>query len=82
MDELVWPPGSLATPPATSGASHQSSPSKAGFHELKSIVSTSDEKSEDIASDNDNDSSDDESDRSTRTSYNLSVLIGDAHSLI
>ena len=85
VDELVWPPWSESTQRTTTIAPHQSSSAKvaAGFHELKSMASTSELKeAADTASEKDDELGDNESENSKRSSFDLSVLIGDAHSLI
>ena len=82
---MRWPPGStrqatqasLCQPAASATAS-----SKAGFYELKSVSPSSGKKDDGTDSEDDAVPSENESRYHERNSFDLSVLIGDAHSLI
>ena len=85
VDEMHWPPGSNhqdTQEPLPKSAATTSS-SKSGFHELKSVSPSSGKKSDDTDSE-DGDVLSLENERCCRekNSFDLSVLIGEAHSLI
>lgn len=84
VDEMHWPPGSnhRDTPAPSPKLAATASSSKAGFYELKSASPLSGKKDDDTDSEDDTVPLDNERFYHQKNSFDLSVLIGEAHSFI